>query len=144
MGRLKSCPYCGRIHDRQYDCGKRPVYKRRTIQDKYRDTYAWQCKRKEINERDYFLCRYCLLSGNITVNNLSVHHIEPLKERPDLQDDDDNLITLCDICHKKAEAGLINRNLLHLLTQSPPYMHRRKTNERPHRPPTFVKERFRK
>jgi len=60
------------------------------------------------------------MSGNITYKSLSVHHIEPIKEAPDLKDENSNLITLCDVCHKKAEAGLIDRELLHTLTVSPP------------------------
>lgn len=57
------------------------------------------------------------------MDRLSVHHIEPLEQRPDLRDEDRNLITLCAACHESAEAGAIDRVVLHSLAISPPCMH---------------------
>ena len=53
---LKACPYCGRIHDKKYDCGKRPTFGRYQQQDAFRSTQAWQRKRAWIRERDMHLC----------------------------------------------------------------------------------------
>lgn len=120
MARLKSCRYCGRIHPADYDCGMRPAYKRGSKQDKYRCTYTWQRKREQIYDRDKYVCRWCLAQGSITYDRLSVHHIEPLVQRPELKDDDINLITLCSACHAAAEAGKLDKVILHSLAASPP------------------------
>lgn len=42
---LCACPYCGRIHDRRVNCGKRPLRKRAKQQDAFRSTQQWQRKR---------------------------------------------------------------------------------------------------
>ena len=117
---LISCPYCGRIHDKHFKCGKRPVYKQETDISRFRKTAAWQRKASEIMDRDKYICRMSLYHGDIVYKRLSVHHIEPLAERFDLRLDDDNLITLTDSQHQLAESGKIPRNLLHDLAKSPP------------------------
>jgi 5-methylcytosine-specific restriction protein A len=117
---LISCPYCGRIHDKRFNCGRRPVYKRRTDASDFRNTTLWQHKRAEIMERDLYLCRMSLYQGDIVYTDLSVHHIEPIEERPDLELEDSNLITLTDTQHQLAEDGQISRQLLHYLASTPP------------------------
>lgn len=60
---LKSCKYCGRIHDSKYICPNKPIrnkYKVNTEEDKFRNTYVWQKKRKYIKERDKGLCQVCI------------------------------------------------------------------------------------
>ena len=117
------CVYCGKIHDKSFNCGKKPVNRFRskgTNADKFRWTYAWKDKREQIKYRDKCLCRYCLYKNKITCDDLSVHHIEPIKERHDLRLEDTNLITLCSSCHSLAEDGKINRTLLHELAEHPP------------------------
>ncbi|MFB0919752.1 MAG: HNH endonuclease [Oscillospiraceae bacterium] len=116
---LKSCVYCGRIHDSKYDCGKRPQRKRDS-KASFRSTAEWQSKRTEINERDLYLCRVCLDNGRLTYNGISVHHIEPLEENYEKRLDNDNLITLCAGHHEQAERGDIPRAQLHELANSPP------------------------
>ena len=108
---LKSCKYCGQVHDSKHDCGRRPVkHKCVTDKDKFRWTTAWQGKRKEIKERDKYLCQVCirqrppvLMSGG-----LQVHHSIPLEDAWDKRMDNDNLITLCEAHHKMAEKGEIS------------------------------------
>ena len=111
-----ACPYCGRIHDRRFDCGRRPkADKKRDAADGFRSTRAWQKRREEIRRRDRNLCRWCLAAGTLTYGALSVHHIEPLEEAWALRMEESNLITLCSCCHEQAEAGKIPRDALHRL-----------------------------
>jgi 5-methylcytosine-specific restriction endonuclease McrA len=44
---------------------------------------------------------------------LSVHHITSLKEDFSKRLDNDNLITLCELCHRKAEVGAIKKEELY-------------------------------
>lgn len=142
MPRLKSCPYCGRIHPTDYNCGKRPVFKRDTDAVAFRNTYAWQRKRAEIMERDKHLCRMSLYNSKLVYNDLSVHHIEPLDERYDLRLEDSNLITLNGVWHELAEAGKISRELLHKLAQTPPALPDGIVEDAPHRRYTSDQEVF--
>lgn len=81
---LKSCQYCGRIHPKNYDCGRKPKkIKRDTKAYRFHRTQAWQDKSIDIRERDHYLCQCCirLMPGTMRKHNyddLSVHHIEPL------------------------------------------------------------------
>lgn len=113
---LKSCKYCGRIHDSKFMCKYKPVkqfkHKEPTEQVAFRNTKAWQRKRKEIKERDNYLCRVCLSEFKFEYNNLSVHHIVPIIDNYDLRLDNDNLITLCSYHHNQAENGIITRDTL--------------------------------
>ncbi|RDU22771.1 HNH endonuclease [Anaerosacchariphilus polymeriproducens] len=119
MARLKSCPYCNRIHASDYICPEKAAkikerqskYKT-TSKDKFRWSNAWQKKREQIKDRDNHLCVVCRQENRYTYNNLSVHHIEPLEESYDLRLDDDNLITLCDMHHEQAEKGEISKEYL--------------------------------
>lgn len=127
---LKSCPYCQRIHDSKIKCNSKIKYKKQnnkmTIKDKFRSTSAWQKKREEIKERDYFLCRICLYNKKINRLNLQVHHIESLQEDYNKRLDDDNLITLCQNCHEQAEKGHYTKDFLKKLIKAgvniPPYV----------------------
>lgn len=108
-----SCAYCGRIHEKKFDCGKKPVkVKKKYEKDAFRSTAEWQKKAEEIKERDYYLCQVCFRNTYNTVNrlnhtNLSVHHARTLKEAYEARLDNDNLITLCEKHHKMADAGII-------------------------------------
>lgn len=116
---LKACKYCGQIHPREYVCPKKP--KSLYIGDKkiraFRNSKAWDIKRKEIRDRDNNLCVACWhnLKGTlnrITTSGLSVHHIVPLYKAWALRLDDDNLITLCSTHHELAEKGEISKETL--------------------------------
>lgn len=112
---LKSCQYCGRIHDSKFDCGKKPVRKKKTTKaDQFRWSKAWQKKRKEIRTRDNNLCQICYRnlfmengSRQYEYEDLSVHHAIPLEEDYDRRLDNYNLITTCGRHHEMAESGAI-------------------------------------
>lgn len=111
---LKSCQYCGRIHDSKYDCGKKPkrLKKKSTKAYKFRSTIEWQDKRQEIKERDNFVCQICIRNlyepeRQYETDNLSVHHAIPIENDWEKRLDDDNLITSCDRHHEMMEDGRI-------------------------------------
>ena len=127
---LKSCTYCGRIHDKKYICPqkkealkKRQVKKKQGVSDFFHSSAKWTRKSKAIRERDHHLCQSCLhgLDGagiRYTHDGLEVHHIVPISEDYDLRLDDDNLITLCRECHEKAESGSITRAALQAVVEA--------------------------
>ncbi|WP_066316934.1 HNH endonuclease [Bacillus sp. FJAT-29814] len=112
---LKSCKYCGGIHDRSYVCPRKPVRtKQPTYIDKFRRTRAWTNKSKQIRERDKHLCQVCIRKLHNTqqqynFTNIEVHHIVPIVEDWNKRLDDENLISLCSNHHKMADAGEIGR-----------------------------------
>ena len=114
----RSCSYCGRIHERSYDCEQKPVrIKRRNDKDSFRSTAAWQRKAIEIKERDHYICQLCIRNiagtkARINTNCLSVHHNIPLQEDFEKRLDNDNLITVCDTHHEMAESGAISREIV--------------------------------
>lgn len=74
-------------------------------------TKAWRMKSKYIRERDEYLCQHCLRTG-YRIDGREVHHVNPLRERPDLALDERNLILLCAACHNRMEdrtAGRLTR-----------------------------------
>lgn len=110
---LKSCKYCNRIHDRKYDCGRKPKRRKQpTDAIAFRNTTAWQHKREDIRQRDKNLCQLCLrgYSGAVhkyNYDDLSVHHAVPIEVDYDKRLDDDNLITTCELHHEAMESGEI-------------------------------------
>lgn len=61
----------------------------------------WYDKRLEIFHRDNFTCMECGLRNSKTRNTFNVHHIIPLSVDWELRLNSDNLITLCEDCHRK-------------------------------------------
>jgi len=117
---LKSCPYCGRIHDPHTICPKKPVYdypknRHRSEAGDLRHSHTWNMKSLEIRRRDKYLCRVCLSQGILNTKDLSVHHIIPINEQTDLWLDNNNLITLCRSHHDDADSGQIDRDTLRML-----------------------------
>ena len=120
----KSCRYCNSIHEVGELCPKMPEYRFRpqnrkyysktfrTPEDVFRSSYDWKQKRSCILKRDSYLCRVCQNEGLATAGKISVHHIRPLKFRPDLKLDDNNLITLCSRHHEQAENNEISVDTL--------------------------------
>ena len=109
----KSCKYCGKIHDENYKCSKKPV-KKKTTDDivRFRNSPKWQKKRKHIKERDNYLCQICIreLYGTKRKYNhedLQVHHALPLNSNEDLKLAENNLITLCSMHHSMCDKGQI-------------------------------------
>lgn len=115
---LRSCKYCGRIHDSKFDCGKKPKRNIRTTHiDKFRWSDLWKKKREEIKERDTHLCQACIrnLSGTVrtyTYDDIQVHHNIPINENFDLRLENSNLISLCRIHHEMAESGELSRDVI--------------------------------
>jgi len=115
---LKSCHYCGKIHDSKFDCGKKPKPKRFVKEDEAgRYTWKFRMKSKEIKELSGYMCAVCKDQGHINYEDLEVHHIIKLTERPDLLTDDDNLICLCRFHHEQAESGQIDKKYLYSLVK---------------------------
>lgn len=110
---LKSCKYCGKIHEGGHDCGKRPQrHKRITYVDKFRSSRKWREKRDRIRDRDKGLCQVCMrdLYGTdrkYNYQNLSVHHAVPIEADYDKRLDDGNLLTVCARHHEMCESGEI-------------------------------------
>lgn len=119
----KSCKYCGRIHDFNYECQRKPKRKFNNVyndKDKFRSSYVWQKKREEIKQRDLYLCIVCMdqqLNKEVVYNynNLEVHHIVPLNVEFKKRLDNNNLITLCSEHHKEADDGKISADYLRSL-----------------------------
>ena len=123
---LKACSRRGKIHN-SGGCPipVTPYYRqvRNSDADLFRNRKVWQRKAAEILERDYHCCRVCLLAGIINSNDLSVHHIIPLKDDYDRRLDNDNLITLCRYHHEAAERGQISRKELVTMTGRIDFLH---------------------
>lgn len=118
---LKSCKYCGRIHEEKIVCDQKKIaeekrWANRKITDalRFRKTSAWTDKSTQIRKRDQYMCLCCraLMVGTVTKYNtrdLSVHHIIPINEDYSKRLDDDNLITVCGVHHEMCEASEITR-----------------------------------
>jgi len=71
----------------------------------------WQQQREKARERDEYKCQDCGVCEQELQRQLDVHHIKPLHDYRDGSDDEwwkganklNNLITLCQSCHKKWE-----------------------------------------
>lgn len=115
---LKSCHYCGRIHDDKYDCGRKPKYRKHGDRvDKFHSSNRWTRLAIDIKNRDHYLCQACLhnLDGKgirYTTDGLGVHHIVSVENDWDRRFDYENLITLCREHHEMAEAGRLDREKL--------------------------------
>lgn len=59
----------------------------------------WQKKKNSILERDKYTCQRC----KDEFSNLQVHHTFYKKDNLPWEYPDDSLITLCELCHIKAE-----------------------------------------
>ena len=118
---LKSCKYCGRIHDEKIVCeakekaSKRWECKRKSKAYFFRKTNDWTLKSREIRDRDKYCCLCCkanLIGTKRQLNtvNLSVHHITPIEEDYNQRLSNKNLITVCAEHHELCETGEITRD----------------------------------
>ena len=116
----KSCPYCGRVHEKGFVCTKKPVPQKKepTKITAFRSSAQWQKTRGFIVKRDKFLCKICLENGVFTSGDLQVHHITPLAADFSKRTAPDNLITLCPKHHEDAEKGAIGADHLRELAVS--------------------------
>jgi len=69
-------------------------------EEKFYKSSAWDKKRLKILQRDNFECQICKEEGRFAPAT-TVHHILHLKDRPDLALDDDNLVSVCSVCHNR-------------------------------------------
>lgn len=99
---LKMCSQCEAKLNKQ----NKKVYKdyrasRTDIKEqRFYVSKGWILTKPEAIKRDKGLCRLCLSKNSISVQD-TVHHIVPIKDDWALRLDIDNLICLCDGCHKK-------------------------------------------
>ena len=63
-------------------------------------TRRWINKRITILKRDQYQCQECKRYGKNTEAQ-TVHHANPLRERPDIWLESWNLVSLCNKCHEK-------------------------------------------
>lgn len=115
---LKSCQYCGRIHDSKIICEEKEstIKMRRRKKynniERFRGTKAWKDKRQEIKERDSCTCQICIRGlydpeRIFETEDLSVHHAIPIEQDYNKRLDNDNLITGCEKHHEMMEDGTI-------------------------------------
>ena len=107
----KACSRCGRIHQSGYKCNAGRIY-RGGDERKLRATNKWHEKARAIKEQAQSLCELCRTENRYRYDHLEVHHIEKLTDHPELLLEDSNLICLCQECHKQADAGKIDKDLL--------------------------------
>lgn len=103
---------------------------------KFYDSGAWKQKRAEILKRDHYECQDCIArlkraseTGEHLTNKwerkinraTQVHHIQELKDHPELALRNDNLISLCAMDHNLRHG----RNPFHLVTKK----RKKKVNE---------------
>ena len=112
-----SCQYCGRNHDEGYICNKKPRKNRNKTDEasRFRNTSAWQEKRRQIKERDNYLCQVCIRDlyntwRRYNHQDLQVHHAVPIDISKELRLEDSNLITLCPMHHAMCDRGEIPYN----------------------------------
>lgn len=93
---LKSCKYCGKIHDKKIECRqkketlKKYREKKDDIETRFRWTSAWKRKAEMIKKRDLYLCQVCIrelydTDRRYNTEDLSVHHIIGLRQDYDRQ-----------------------------------------------------------
>lgn len=68
-----------------------------TSRAKFYNSVEWRHLRLEILERDHYECAECKRQGLVTTRDevLTVDHIKPLEQHPELAMDKDNLQVLC-------------------------------------------------
>lgn len=128
---LKSCQYCGKIHDAKYICEQKAAAIKRRQNSKsnhnmdtvrFRRTNKWRRKSEEIRKRDKYCCQVCIrnlydIGGRVGIDSVSVHHIIPVAKDDEKALDNTNLITVCDQHHEMAESGVIPADELIRLAQ---------------------------
>ena len=107
----KSCSKCGKIHPANERCPVGREYKGGKERE-LRKRYAWQKKSQQIRQDAGGLCEVCLDMGAINYKGLEVHHIERLKDAPELLLEGENLICLCQKHHKMADRGELSKDYL--------------------------------
>ena len=103
------CPKCGQ----QYELGKKHACKLNKHMKKLNNNFdsqadkiihskEWKKLRRQILERDHFLCQRCLKKYNYyNADNLTVHHIIARIHDPEMGFNPKNLVTLCRTCNNQ-------------------------------------------
>ena len=95
---------------------------KRDNQDFY-NSKSWSLTRKTINNRDRGLCRLCYSEGKIIYSDC-VHHIEEVRDNKALRHSEDNLISLCNRCHREvhylynSKSSIIKEKLKEIISDS--------------------------
>lgn len=110
MPMFRSCQKCGKVHPYSYDCSA--VANVKTSEDRLRSKSRWTKKSLQVRDDANHMCEVCRAEGRITTEGLEVHHIEKLRDEPDMLLEDDNLICLCRKHHEEADAGMIDKEML--------------------------------
>ena len=108
---FKACSRCGKMHPANEKCPIGREY-RGGQERELRKKYAWQKRSMQIRQDAQGLCEVCKDRGTYTYKGLEVHHIEKLKDKPELLLDGDNLICLCSNHHKMADSGELSKEYL--------------------------------
>ena len=82
-----------------------------------RNKEVWHEKSRDIRERSHYFCEVCKQNGILNYKDTEVHHIEKLKDKPELLLDDENLVCLCREHHRMADRGQIDKNYLRKLAK---------------------------
>ena len=106
MARYYNCK-CGKQHPIGTECPNKYKYKKENSSEenkkvnKFYSSKLWKSKREEIKALDKGLCQRCLIKFGIAMmENLEIHHIEPLTVKWEKRLQNNNLITLCVQCHR--------------------------------------------
>ena len=110
----KVCSRCQKVHPFNEPCGCAKYKKdyKGGEERKLRSKNAWTQKSLEIRERADNLCEVCRQHNRFVYKAVSVHHIEKVREHPELYLDNENLICLCPDCHRKADKGELQKEFL--------------------------------
>lgn len=118
---FKSCSRCGKIHEFNTKCNVgRESFRDNSAEAKIRNKRSYTKASKYVKENSNYLCAVYLKNGVFNSENIETHHIEKIKERPDLAYDIDNLICLCKMHHQMAEIGIISKEVLLYIKKHPP------------------------
>ena len=105
---LKQCK-CGRAVPK-LPCDECKRKKQRLSDDKnkgnargFHQSHAWTVLSREKRSRDP-LCERCKWKGRVEAAT-EVHHIRPVRTHPQLAMNPNNLMSLCDRCHRAVERG---------------------------------------
>ena len=113
---LKSCKYCGRVHDEKVICHAKSkrleeIRIKEFSKDRHNKEYTeiirtnkWTKTSREVKERDNYMCLICKEDGIIKKCD-SVHHIEKVLKNKNKAYSNNNLISLCNEHHIAAEKG---------------------------------------
>jgi 5-methylcytosine-specific restriction endonuclease McrA len=72
---------------------------------KFYSLYAWKQLRLRVLEESHWECQQCKEEGRLSPAE-TVHHVQELKDRPDLALERANLRPLCHECHDKAHGRI--------------------------------------